>query len=401
VAQAIGQTLADQANTSAGLGLEECAVIGIAQEPAAAPPLVTSSSTRRSSDRGSGVSTRSHVAEERCEMAEKKRVWCGGEGGSECCRAQVELIFRRPGSNRGELRYYGEDQKCLLSMPLDHFVSQVHLKNFNSPALGELMYAFRKSNSKSFPTKAQDACRITDHNTSPFLQQPRAIEDFLKEVEPKYNASLKKIRDNKIDRECIHCIAGFVAYVITCSPAALRLNAEPLKAAVEAVARLADAKGVFSRAPASLGSKTLTEILGEGGGGFSVDPKYPQAIGINSIQHHVSVFGNSAWEILRNFQDDTPFFTSDYPVAVEVINLTTPINRVVPLAPDLALRIRPDTQLRGAPDDPTFAKFRSTRRALKRHEVVNLNRLIVQCAEEVVFYCDDWWWIDEFLAKNR
>jgi hypothetical protein len=286
-------------------------------------------------------------------------------------------------------------------MPLDHFVSQVHLKNFYSPSLGELMHAFRKSDSKKFSTRAQDVCRITDHNTNPFLQQPRAIEDFLKDVEPRYNASLEKIREDKIDRDCIHCIAGFVAYVITCAPAALRLNTGPLKAAVDAAARIADAKGAFSKAPPSLGSKSLTELLDDGSLTFTIDPKYPQALGINSILHHVSVFGNSSWEILRNFQDDTPFFTSDYPVAIDVVDLNTPINRVVPLAPDLAIRIKPDIQLARAPDDPTFAKFKSTRRALKRHEVVNLNRLIVQCAEDCVFYCDDWWWIDEFLSKNR
>jgi hypothetical protein len=286
-------------------------------------------------------------------------------------------------------------------MPLDHYVSQVHLKNFYSPALGELMHALRKSDSRQFPARAQDVCRITDHNTNPYLQEPRAIEEFLKDVEPKYNTSLEKIRDDKIDRECIHCIAGFVAYVLTCSPAALRLNAGPIKAAVDAMARLADAKGVFNKAPPSLGSKSLTELMDEGGLTLNVDPKYPQAFGINAILHHVSFFGNSRWEILRNFQDDTPFFTSDYPIAIEVADLSAPINRVVPLAPDLAIRIRPDIQLRGAPDNLTFAKFKWTRRALKRHEVVDLNRLIVQCAEELVFYRDDWWWVDNFLAKNR
>jgi hypothetical protein len=286
-------------------------------------------------------------------------------------------------------------------MPLDHYVSQVHLKNFYSPALGELIYAFRKSDAKTFPARAQDVCRITDHNTNPFLQQPRAIEDFLKSVEPKYNASLEKIREDSIDRDCIHCIAGFVAYVITCSPAALRLNVGPLKAAVDAAARVADAKGVFGKVPPSPGSKSLTELLDHGRAAFGVDPKYPQALGINSILHHVSFFGNCSWEILRNFYEDTPFFTTDYPVAIDAVALGAPINRLVPLAPDLAIRIKPDIKLRGAPDDPTFEKFRSTRRALKRHEVVDLNRLVVQCAEDLVFYCDDWWWTDTFLKKNQ
>lgn len=286
-------------------------------------------------------------------------------------------------------------------MPLDHFVSQVHLKNFYSPSLnGELMHAFRKSNSKKFPTKSQDVCRITDHNTNPHLKQPRAIEEFLKEVEPRFNASLQKVRDDKIDRDCINCIAGFVAYVVICSPAGLRLNAGPLKAIVEAQARLADAKGVFNKTPPSLGSKSLSDLLDNGDLAAIIDQKYPQAIGINAIRHHVSVIGNSTWEILRNFQDDTPFFTSDYPIGIEVDG-DAPIIRLVPLAPDLAIRIKPDQRQRGAADDPTFASFKSTRRALKRHEVVDLNRLIVRCAEDLVFYCEDWWWVDAFLAKNR
>ena len=35
-------------------------------------------------------------------------------------------------------------------MSLDHYVSQVHLKNFYSPALDGLMYATRKSDLKTF-----------------------------------------------------------------------------------------------------------------------------------------------------------------------------------------------------------------------------------------------------------
>jgi hypothetical protein len=189
--------------------------------------------------------------------------------------------------------------------------------------------------------------------------------------------------------------------VLICSPAALRLNTGPVKAAVEAMARLADAKGLFNKAPPSLGSKLLTELMNAGELTVGVDPKFPQAFGINSILHHVSTFGNSTWEILRNFQDDTPFFTSDYPIGIEVTGLGTPLHRVVPLAPDLAIRIMSDIKLTRVPDDPTFAKFRSTRRALKRHEIVYLNRLIAQCAEDLIFYCDDIWWTDEFLAKNR
>jgi hypothetical protein len=62
------------------------------------------------------------------------------------------------------------------------------------------------------------------------------------------------------------------------------------------------------------------------------DPKYPQAIGVTSVMNHVSVFGNSPWEILHNEHADSPFFTSDYPVAIETFDL----NRInFSVAPDV------------------------------------------------------------------
>ena len=96
----------------------------------------------------------------------------------------------------------------------------MHLKNFNSPALDDL---------KRFRTKSQDVCRIEDGSTNAYLKENRAIEEFLKDVEPRYNASVAKLRENKIDQECIFCIAGFVAYIVACSPAAMRIYSGPMK----------------------------------------------------------------------------------------------------------------------------------------------------------------------------
>ena len=109
-------------------------------------------------------------------------------------------------------------------MTLDHYVPQVHLKNFYSPALDGLMYAIRKSNLKRFTPKSQDVCRIEEGSTNAYLTEDRAVEEFLKTVEPRYNASLAKLRDNKIDQEAIASLAGFAAYIVSCSPTAMRLH---------------------------------------------------------------------------------------------------------------------------------------------------------------------------------
>ena len=283
-------------------------------------------------------------------------------------------------------------------MPLDHYVSQVHLRNFYSPA--NRLFAIRKSDLKHFPPRSEDVCRIEDGSTNAYLKNDRAIEDFLRDVEPKYNTALAKLREDKIDMECIYTVAGFAAYVASCAPAAMRIHTEPLKATLEATALLLDQQGVFGKAPASLGGKSMTELLADGTVHFAVDEKYPQALGINSIIHHVSVWGNSRWEILHNDDPDTQFLTSDFPVAIE-LRPDRVVNRLVPLAPGLAVRIIPDIQLSRSKPDLSFAGFRHRHRTPNRTEAVEINRLIVKCAEDIVFSHDERNWIAGFVAKHR
>ncbi|MGI8569700.1 MAG: hypothetical protein ACR2KT_11825 [Methylocella sp.] len=77
------------------------------------------------------------------------------------------------------------------------------------------------------------------------------------------------------------------------------------------------------------------------------------------------------------------------------------MNKIVPLTPNLAVRITPNIDMSGASTDLSFTKFSRTRRLLKSLEICNINRLLVQCAEDIVFYRDKHDWIEKFVAKNR
>ncbi len=286
-------------------------------------------------------------------------------------------------------------------MALDHYVSQVHLRNFYSPALGEQMYAIRKSNLQTFPCSARDVCRIEEGSTDAYLIHDRAIEDFLLTVEPRYNASIAKLRNGTIDTECVHAIAGFVAYIGCCTPAAMRIHQEPLRAQLTSTAEILDRQGLIPKAPPSLGGKSLTELLAEGTVRHEIDPKFPQAIGISTVVGRTSIYGNSHWDIVLNGEDDSSFFTSDYPLALEEVHGNPIPNWIVPLAPDLAIRIVPDIRLSGKDPDLSFPGFNYRRRQATSQEIRDLNRLLVRCAEDMVFYRDDRHWIEPFVKKNR
>jgi hypothetical protein len=284
-------------------------------------------------------------------------------------------------------------------MPLDHYVSQVHLRNFYCPSCKHL-HAIRKSDLKRFPPRSEDVCRIEDGSTNSYLRHDRAIEEFLKRVEPRYNVSLTKLREGTIDEECIYAIAGFAAYVASCAPSAIRIHTSHLKSVLETTATVLDRQGMFGKASEALSGKSITELLANGTVQFEVDGKYPQALGIQSIIQRVSIFGNSAWEILQNDQPGALFLTSDFPVAIEQ-RRDGIVNRLVPLAPDLAIRIIPDGSLSRAKPDLSFASFTFRHRRLSRKELIDVNRFIVQCAEEIIFSRDNVNWIETLVAKHR
>ncbi len=138
--------------------------------------------------------------------------------------------------------------------------------------------------------------------------------------------------------------------------------------------------------PPQLGNTILTELLRNGAVSVTIDPKYPQAIGISSVLALTARFGNFTWEILHNDFDDSPFFTSDFPVAIEKTDDP---------------RIRPDLTLDRGRSDFSFANFGYRRRKVGRKELVKLNCWIVRCAEDCVFYRDDRPWVRPFVTKNR
>lgn len=285
-------------------------------------------------------------------------------------------------------------------MPLDHYVPQVHLRNFYSPLLGERMYGIRKSDMHAFPCRSEDVCRTKDGSTNDYLKEPRAIEEFLETIEPKYNASLEKLRAGRVDKGAVHVIAGFIAYIATCSPAAMRIGAAPLRNVVEAEANLLDKTGDLPKAPASLGGKSLSELLAEGTVSIPIDNKYPQAIGISNVIDLVGSFGNFAWEVLINQEPGSAFFTSDYPVAIERTSDARILNKLVPLAPDVAVRIMPDLS-KDRRNDLSFSDFDYRVRRPKGTEIREINRLIVQSAETLVFYRDAADWVKRFVERHR
>ncbi|MAQ30407.1 MAG: hypothetical protein CL950_10605 [Erythrobacter sp.] len=268
-------------------------------------------------------------------------------------------------------------------MALDHFVSQVHLKNFYSDALGgRKMYAYRKSDLATFPCNARDVCRISDGSTNAFLTEPRILEDFLKNVEPKYNRAAQALAEERFGFNDVLVIAGFAAFVLSCSPTAMRLGASSLSKLAATEIELIERMGELPPVPPVLGVASATELVSSERLIVETDPKFPQGMGISQLPTLTKSLASYRWEIVKNPNSAaTPFLTSDFPVATETPG--PPAIRILPLRPDLAVRIHPVVRPPSLPDQ--LGDFRYRVLLASPHAVREINRSIVQSAEDFVF----------------
>ncbi len=263
----------------------------------------------------------------------------------------------------------------------------------------------RKRDLKVFPCNSRSQCRIPDGSSNKYLVEPRFVEEFLKTVEPKYNAAVETLRSGAVSGEAIYVISGFIGFVTSCSPAAMRLNRAWLEKFVESTTRQMDYMGKLSPVPDELGGETISSMLASGKVFVDVDPKYPQAIGISNILERTAAVGNSSWEILIARTSDRSFMTSDYPCAVQR-SIGSPIfARIVPLAADIAIRIYPrrrvDRRLLESALQNDFPHFRYRRKNLGASEVGDVNRRIIRCAEMNVYSSVMNTSVRNFINKNR
>ena len=285
-------------------------------------------------------------------------------------------------------------------MALDHYVSQVHLRKFYAEAANfRKMHAYRKSDGFAFICGSKDVCRIDDGSTNQFLTEPRILEDFLKCIEPYYDGACDALANDKFDIDDIVIIAGFVAFVIGTSPTAMRLGAESLTKMAHTEIELMDRMGILELAPEALGRRSATELLREGKLYLDTDAKFPQAMGISGIVNLAKSFSTFHWEILVNRQSSRfPFLTSDFPAAIEGLGRHVPANRIVPLRPDLAVRIIP--QVRPRDWIETERDFLYQHRSLSPSEVRKINLCTIRSAENLVFSSLDSRGINRMITQN-
>ena len=268
-------------------------------------------------------------------------------------------------------------------MALDHYIPQVYLKNFYSD--NHRLNCMNKQNLQLFQARTEAVCRIKKHSTNEYLIEPRLIEEFLKNIEPKINRAIKEFENGYIGNESLYVISGLISFISTCSPCAMRLAGESIKRNIEEISKNEDRFGRFKPLEYNGKKHTLTELIEEGSLKINIDEKFPQAIGIKKILETLYRIGNWSWEILMNYTDDL-LITSDYPIGIECNSLNRPIRKIFSLTPRIAIRLLPETEVASHKGRIDLNEFKYHITEIGRSDVSYINKLLIQCAEKYVFF---------------
>lgn len=237
---------------------------------------------------------------------------------------------------------------------------------------------YRKKDLKVHPAAPKTICFEEDGDRNPYFDDPLILRTYLKAIEPRWKRCISTIEHGVADEETKWIVAGYIAFLRACSPTMRRVGTTMLEALVETT-RPSVARYVQANTPQQDHAEQVVATLLHPSVYVSVDAQYPKALGITSLIAIQKRYWESPWLILRN-DAEIPFLTSDYPANPYYHNNEPQRFHVyVPLTPQHALLITPlpDTERMHAHAQDSYG-------IVKRQQIKLFNRIVVQCAENVV-----------------
>lgn len=274
----------------------------------------------------------------------------------------------------------------------DHYVARTYLKYFGDPDQGGRLHAYRKSDGVTFPCWPKDVCHEWegDKNVA-LLERQELLGDFRKIFEPHWNESISSILSGEVSPNEKFVVSGYMANLMTCTPAWQRVGQKMFNQ--QATAALSFSKKMNEKHgfPEDFPTKAV-EMIEQGKLKIQTDPDYIKAINTQQLLQQAWITYNQNWIILKN-ETENLFITSDNPLAIEYSGKHGDhMTRFLPITPHICLMIRYDN-MRLRPFDPRNARVFLEMLPLgeikagkcKTEGTKHINRLVAQCAEDLVF----------------
>jgi hypothetical protein len=277
-------------------------------------------------------------------------------------------------------------------MSNDHFVAQTYLRHFGDPKAKGILHAYRKTDGKEFPCWPKDVCAEWEGDLNDwFPDNPGMLGEFRKIFEPYWNPAVRTILEgSSIDPSEKFALSGYIANLMVCTPAWRRIGQQLYRHSALTTLRFKNEMLERRGEPDLLLNEGLQSI-DNGGLEMTVDPGFIKAKLTQRLMNFACLIYNLDWLVVKN-ETEHLFVTSDNPVAMDFAGPGTPMRRLLPITPRLCLsvkmereefkRLTPDDMQRVIASPPKGRVYHAHARA---HGIRETNKLIVQCADELVF----------------
>lgn len=277
-------------------------------------------------------------------------------------------------------------------MPKDHFVARTYLKHFGDAKLGGMLHAYSKSNGIKFPCWPKDVCHEWDGDLNPsFLDPPELLGDFRKIFEPHWNPAIEHILGGAVSNFEKFVVSAYMANLMICTPSWRRVGTEHYNQATMGSLTFSQKMNEKHGKADDLLTEGI-EMLKQGQLKLETDQNYVKAKVTQQLLANALVTYNQNWLLLSN-ETEHPFVTSDNPVAIEYSGKPGEfVTRFLPITPHLCLQVTYSYRKEDLFDLKKFPENveKPPNGIIKRGKIKPtgakyINRLIVQCAEALVF----------------
>ena len=270
-------------------------------------------------------------------------------------------------------------------MARDHFAARTYLEQFGDSANGGRLYGYQKATGKRFPCWPKDVCREWDgdNNVAWLKRTPDLLGQYRKIFEPSWKTAVESFVNSDCTPEHRLAIAGYVANLMTCTPAWRRVGRELF--IDDATASLSSAKRMKEKHGGNP-SLPVDGIAMLEGGEISLDfePGYVKAVVTKQLAEHAWKIYQLDWVLLDN-STPYPFMTSDNPVAIDdTVDIRITPRRFVALTPKLGLVFRATRTEMHPIGQKLPPQGLISRREVDATDAQGFNRMVARCAEELV-----------------
>ena len=283
-------------------------------------------------------------------------------------------------------------------MALDHYISQVHLKQFLRQSDSKLLLAMRKKDQSTFTPLPRDVCRTEDGSTNQYLTENRAVEEFLREIEPAYEPCLARVASGELDWQSRQVFAGFLAYVQTYSPTALRMFDPTIRAMLERTMKILEDSGEVE--PIDIPDlpdwhgKTVSQLTAEGKIKLDIDLRMPQAMATTQLSKIRHTLAASDVTVLKP-RGPNRFLTSDFPSVILFHYQNKFAQRFLPISPKFGLIFHTHT----SNEERDTASHRFVE--IGERKTQEINDEIIKAAEHLVFSTHMYPWLADRVRTFR